>query len=53
MTDASTRRDARRRFGLEDFKDLLDLYFNLIREYYVDGPVSVAIFGSIVRGLSR
>jgi len=37
-------------FGLGDVKDLIDLYLDLVRRHYGDRLVSVAVFGSIVRG---
>lgn len=37
-------------FGLNDVRDLINLYVEVLRERYHDRLVSVALFGSIVRG---
>ncbi|MCS7113613.1 MAG: nucleotidyltransferase domain-containing protein [Nitrososphaerota archaeon] len=42
-----------KRFGLDDIRDLIDLYIDMLKEHYKDRLISIAIFGSTVRGEAR
>lgn len=43
----------RENFGLEDVRDLLDQYFDMVKDHYGSRLLSIAVFGSIVRGEAR
>ena len=39
-----------RTYGLKDVIDLLNLYIDMVKKHFKDRLISIAVFGSIVRG---
>lgn len=51
LKDNSLREE--KRYGLDDLKDLITLYVNMLKEHYDDKLTSIAVFGSIARGEAK